>query len=182
MNPDDLVLLTGRSHQRVTDAAREVAALPETRTRVEDRVLDVTDTDAIARIADDLRAWDGGVDVVISNAVVRMLPEESQAERADEFIDVSNTATHAILRSFGPGLRPGCRLLVVASSLGTLGHLDRRLHHLFGGAQQRLCRRRDDATRGQRCHRTGHPGRRSLPARRGSTHPREGAARLPLLR
>jgi len=44
---------------------------------------------------------------------------------------VSNTATHAVLRSFGPVLRPGGRLLVVASSLGTLGHLDPRLHHLF---------------------------------------------------
>ncbi|WP_371599714.1 SDR family NAD(P)-dependent oxidoreductase [Streptomyces sp. NBC_00564] len=134
MNPDDLVLLTGRSHQRVTDAAREVTQLPGTRARVEGRVLDVTDTEAIARLAEDLQARHGGVDVVLSNAIARVLPEESQAERADEFIDVSNTATHAILRSFGPALRPGGRLLVVASSLGTLGHLDPRLHHLFDGA------------------------------------------------
>ncbi|MEU0603315.1 SDR family NAD(P)-dependent oxidoreductase [Streptomyces sp. NPDC006393] len=134
MNPDDLVLLTGRSHQRVHDAAREVAALPGTRARVEGRVLDVTDTDALSSLAEDLWARHGGVDVVISNAVARLLPEESQAERADEFIDVSNTATHAILRSIGPMLRPGGRLLVVASSLGTLGHLDPRLHHLFDGA------------------------------------------------
>lgn len=134
MNPDDLVLLTGRSHQRVADAARETTLLPGTRARVEGRVLDVTDTDAIARLAEDLRARHGGIDVVISNAVTRLLPEESQAERADEFIDVSNTATHAVLRSFGPVLRPGGRLLVVASSLGTLGHLDPRLHHLFDGA------------------------------------------------
>lgn len=134
MSPDDLVLLTGRSHQRVTDAAREVTQLPGTRARVEGRVLDVTDTEAIARLAEDLQARHGGVDVVISNAIARVLPEESQAERADEFIDVSNTATHAILRSFGPALRPGGRLLVVASSLGTLGHLDPRLHHLFDGA------------------------------------------------
>ncbi|WP_406175230.1 SDR family NAD(P)-dependent oxidoreductase [Streptomyces sp. NBC_00996] len=134
MNPDDLVLLTGRSHQRVTDAAREVTQLPGTRARVEGRVLDVTDTDAIAHLAEDLRARYGGVDVVISNAIARLLPEESQAERADEFIDVSNTAAHAVLRSFGPALRPGGRLLVVASSLGTLGHLNPRLHHLFDGA------------------------------------------------
>ncbi|MHC3473148.1 SDR family NAD(P)-dependent oxidoreductase [Streptomyces sp. 7R007] len=134
MDPDDLVLLTGRDHRRVTDAAHEVGRLPGTRARVEGRVLDVTDTDAIARLADDLTARHGGVDVVISNAVARVLPQESQAERADEFIDVSNTATHAVLRSFGPVLRPGGRLLVVASSLGTLGHLDPRLHHLFDGA------------------------------------------------
>ncbi|MFJ1601893.1 SDR family NAD(P)-dependent oxidoreductase [Streptomyces sp. NPDC088253] len=134
MGPDDLVLLTGRSHQRVSDAAREVAQLPGTRSHVQGRVLDVTDTDAVARLADELRARHGGVDVVLSNAIARLLPEESQAERADEFIDVSNTATHAILRSFGPVLRPGGRLIVVASSLGTLGHLNPRLQHLFDGA------------------------------------------------
>ncbi|MFJ6080010.1 SDR family NAD(P)-dependent oxidoreductase [Streptomyces sp. NPDC092369] len=134
MRLDDLVLLTGRSQERVSEAAREVAALPDTRSHVEGRVLDVTDTDAIAALADDLRARYGGVDVVISNAVARLLPEDSQSARADEFIDVSNTATHAILRSFAPVLRPGGRLLVVASSLGTLGHLDPRLHHLFDGA------------------------------------------------
>ncbi|MFE4624337.1 SDR family NAD(P)-dependent oxidoreductase [Streptomyces mirabilis] len=134
MDPEDLVLLTGRSHQRVSDAAREVAQLPGTRSHVRGQVLDVTDTDDIARLADELRARHGGVDVVLSNAIARLLPEESQAERADEFIDVSNTATHAILRSFGPVLRPGGRLIVVASSLGTLGHLEPRLHHLFEGA------------------------------------------------
>ncbi|WP_053846351.1 SDR family oxidoreductase [Streptomyces sp. NRRL B-24085] len=134
MSPDDLVLLTGRSHRRVAETAEEVVRLPGTRARVEGRVLDVTDTGAIAGLAEELRARHGGVDVVISNAVARVLPDESQAERADEFIDVSNTATHAVLRSFGPVLRPGGRLLVVASSLGTLGHLDPRLRHLFDGA------------------------------------------------
>ncbi|MBK3573454.1 SDR family NAD(P)-dependent oxidoreductase [Streptomyces sp. MBT65] len=134
MGPDDTVLLTGRDERRVSDAAREVASLPGTRGRVEGRVLDVTDTDAIAHLADELRRRYGGVDVVISNAVTRMLPGESQSERADEFIDVSNTATHAMLRSLGPYLRPGGRFLVVASSLGTLGHLDPALHDLFDGA------------------------------------------------
>lgn len=134
MGPDDTVLLTGRDERRVSDAAREVASLPGTRGRVEGRVLDVTDTDAITHLADELRQRYGGVDIVISNAVTRMLPGESQSERADEFIDVSNTATHAMLRSFGPVLRPGGRFLVVASSLGTLGHLDPALHDLFDGA------------------------------------------------
>ncbi|TRO56348.1 SDR family NAD(P)-dependent oxidoreductase, partial [Streptomyces sp. IB201691-2A2] len=95
MDPQDLVLLTGRSQERVADAARDVAQLSATRARVEGRVLDVTDSEAIARLAEDLRVRHGGVDVVISNAVARLLPEESQSERADEFIDVSNTATHA---------------------------------------------------------------------------------------
>ncbi|MEU6370266.1 SDR family NAD(P)-dependent oxidoreductase [Streptomyces sp. NPDC046931] len=133
MGPDDLVLLTGRSRQRVDDATRQVAHLPGTRSHVQGQVLDVTDTGAIAHLADELHQRYGGVDVVISNAVARVLPGESQAARADEFIDVSNTATHTILRAFGPVLRPRGRLLVVASSLGTLGHLDPRLHHLFDG-------------------------------------------------
>lgn len=134
MDQDDLVLLTGRNRQRVTDAAQEVAQAPSTRARVEGEVLDVTDAAAVSRLAEDLRARHGGVDVVVSNAVARLLPGESQAERADEFIDVSNSATHAVLRAFGPVLRPGGRLLVVASSLGTLGHLAPRLHRLFDGA------------------------------------------------
>ncbi|MFF3066668.1 SDR family NAD(P)-dependent oxidoreductase [Kitasatospora sp. NPDC057936] len=134
LTTDDLVLLTGRDEGRVTEAAREVARRPDSRARVHGRVLDVTDTEAIGRLADDLHGRHGGVDIVISNAVARLLPGESQAERADEFIDVSNSATHAVLRSFGPVLRPGGRLLVVASSLGTLGHLDPRLRHLFDGA------------------------------------------------
>ncbi|MEU6026112.1 SDR family NAD(P)-dependent oxidoreductase [Streptomyces tauricus] len=133
MGPDDMVLLTGRSHRRVSEAAREVARAAGTRSRVEGRVLDVCDREAIARLAGELRTRHGGVDIVLSNAIARLLPEDSQAERADEFIDVSNTATHAILRAFGPVLRPGGRLLVVASTLGTLGHLDPRLHHLFDG-------------------------------------------------
>ncbi|MFJ4482812.1 SDR family NAD(P)-dependent oxidoreductase [Streptomyces longwoodensis] len=133
MTPADLVLLTGRDPERVGLAAEEVDRLPGTRARVEGRVLDVTDTAAIARLAAALEERHGGVDVVLSNAVARVLPDESQAERADEFIDVSNTATHAVLRAFGPVLRPGGRLLVVASGLGTLGHLDPRLHPLFDG-------------------------------------------------
>lgn len=134
LGPADVVLLTGRDPRRVAEAADEVSRLPGTRGRVVGRVLDVTDTDAVGRLAGELRDEYGGVDVVISNAVARVLPDESQAARADEFIDVSNTATHAVLRSFGPVLRPGGRLLVVASSLGTLGHLDPRLHPLFDGA------------------------------------------------
>lgn len=134
MGPADLVLLTGRDRERVMAAADEVAGLADSRARVEGRVLDVTDTDAVGRLADDVTRQYGGIDVVLSNAVTRLLPQDSQSGRADEFIDVSNTATHAVLRAFGPVLRPGGRLIVVASSLGTLGHLDPRLHHLFDGA------------------------------------------------
>lgn len=126
LDPDDLVLLTGRNAQRVADATASVSGA---RARVEGRVLDVSDTEAIARLANEL----GGVDVVFSNAIAPLTPDQSQTEQADEFINVANRATHAMLRSFGAVLRPGGRMIVVASSLGTLDQLDPQLHPLFDG-------------------------------------------------
>ncbi|MFI1397426.1 SDR family NAD(P)-dependent oxidoreductase [Streptomyces sp. NPDC020681] len=134
MGPDDLVLLTGRNARRVMGAAARTAQAPGTRSRVEGRVLDVADADAVAALARELAQRHGGVDIVISNAVARLSPDLPQSEQADEAIDVSNVATHSVLRSFGPVLNPGGRLIVVASTLGTLGHLDPRLHPLFDGA------------------------------------------------
>jgi carbonyl reductase 1 len=123
---EDLVLLTGRDSQRVADAVSSIHGTA----RVEGRVLDVSDPTAIASLADSL----GAVDVFISNATMRLTRDRSQVEQADEFIAVANGATHAVLRSFAPIMRPGGRLIIVASSLGTLGRLDARLHPLFEGA------------------------------------------------
>ncbi|MFD5073681.1 SDR family NAD(P)-dependent oxidoreductase [Streptomyces sp. NPDC058371] len=134
LGPDDLVLLTGRNAQRVSDAADPVREDPATRSRVEGRVLDVTDADAVARLAAELGDRYGGVDLVVSNACAPLTPDRPQSEQADAFIDVANRGAHAVLRSFGPVLRPGGRLIVVASSLGTLGHLEPPLHQLFDGA------------------------------------------------
>ncbi|QFZ19540.1 SDR family NAD(P)-dependent oxidoreductase [Saccharothrix syringae] len=125
LDPDDLVLLTGRDAGRV----REAVARVDGKARVEGRVLDVSAPGAIAALAREL----GEVDVVVSNAAVPLRREESQAAQVDGFVAVGNGATHAVLREFGPRLRPGGRLLVVASGLGTLGHLDPRLHPLFDG-------------------------------------------------
>jgi carbonyl reductase 1 len=133
MNPEDLVLLTGRNAQRVADAAAAVTTRPGTRSRVTGRVLNVADAGAVTGLAAELADRHGGVDIVISNAIAPLTPDRPQSEQADEFIDVANGGTHAVLRSFGPVLRRGGRLIVVASSLGTLGHLDPRLHPLFDG-------------------------------------------------
>ncbi|HET6709652.1 SDR family NAD(P)-dependent oxidoreductase [Amycolatopsis sp.] len=123
--PEDLVLLTGRDAGRVAAAAAAVAADPATRSRVEGRVLDVSDAAAVARFAEP-------VDIVLSNAIAPLDPD-CQAEQADVFLDVANGGTHAVLRSFGPVLRPGGRLLVVASTLGTLGNLPEPLRPRFDG-------------------------------------------------
>jgi NAD(P)-dependent dehydrogenase (short-subunit alcohol dehydrogenase family) len=129
LNPEDLVLLTGRNPERVAEAVQRIDGVA----KVEGRVLDVTDADAIAILAKQLQDEYGGVDLVVSNAIGPLTPDRPQAEQADEFIAVANGGTHAVLRSFAPVLRPGGRLIVVASSLGTLDHLDAQLHPLFDG-------------------------------------------------
>jgi carbonyl reductase 1 len=127
--PEDVVLLTGRDAGRVAAAATRVADDPATRSRVESHVLDVSDADAITRFGNRL----GAVDIVLSNAIGPLQPDRPQAEQADVFLDVANGGTHAVLRSFGPILRPGGRLIIVASSLGTLGHLPETLRPRFDG-------------------------------------------------
>jgi carbonyl reductase 1 len=133
LGPGDLVVLSGRDPGRVARAAAGVAGAAATRSRVEGRVLDVGDPDAVARLAAELAERHGGVDVVLSNAAARIVPERPPQEQIDEFVAVGNGGAHAVLRSFGPVLRPGGRLIVVASSLGTLDRLDPRLHPRLDG-------------------------------------------------
>ncbi len=131
MDPQDLVLLTGRDPDRVRAAA---AAAPAAGARVEGRVLDVRDGDAIAALAAEL----GEVDIVFSNATARMTPDDDPADRVDEVAETSNLATTRMLRAFAPRLRPGGRLLVVASALGTLDKLDERARPRFADAATSL--------------------------------------------
>ena len=118
MAPQDRVLLTGRDPDRVHAAAAAVAAGPAT-ARVEGRVLDVRDGDAIAALAAEL----GEVDVVVSNAAARMTPAADPAGEVDAVAETNNLATSRMLRAFAPRLRPGGRLIIVASALGTLDGL-----------------------------------------------------------
>jgi carbonyl reductase 1 len=130
MNPEDRVLLTGRDPERVRAAAVEVAASAVA--RVEGRVLDVCDGSAIASLADEL----GAVDIVFSNATARMSPDADPADEVDAVAQTSNLATTAVLRAFAPRLRPGGRLVVVASALGTLDKLDERVRGRFAAAAE----------------------------------------------
>jgi NAD(P)-dependent dehydrogenase (short-subunit alcohol dehydrogenase family) len=129
LGPDDLVLLTGRNPDRVAAAAASIHGTA----KVEGRVLDVSDAAAVEKLAAELAEQYGGVDIVISNAIAGLTPDRPQAEQADEFIAVANGGTDAVLRAFGPVLRPGGRLIVVASALGTLDHLDPQVQPLFDG-------------------------------------------------
>ena len=132
MDAADLVLLTGRDPDRVAAA---VAGLGATTARVEGATLDVTDTAAVAGLADRLAREHGGVDVVISNASTRQTPEQDPAAQVDAMVETNNRGAIRVLRSFGPVLRPGGRLIVVASSFGTLGHLDPRVRPPFDDAR-----------------------------------------------
>jgi len=131
MGAEDLVLLTGRDPGRVAAAVDRIAGATA---RVEGRVVDVTDGDAVQDLADDLREQRGGIDIVFSNAGARMTPDRSTESQVDAVVDTYNLGTIRMLRAFAPILRPRGRFLVVASTFGTLGHLDPRLRPLFDEA------------------------------------------------
>ena len=154
MAPQDRVLLTGRDPDRVHAAAAAVAGGPAT-ARVEGRVLDVRDGDAIAALAAEL----GEVDIVFSNAAARMTPEADPADEVDAVAETNNLATTRMLRAFAPRLRPGGRLIVVASALGTLDKLDDRGRRPFRRGRRRGPRRR------RRPRRRLAPGRPRRPRR-----------------
>ena len=127
LRPADRVLLTGRDPERVRAAA---AALPTTGARVEGRVLDVRDPEAITALAAEL----GEVDIVFSNATSRMSPDADPAAEVDAVAETNNLATSRVLREFAPRMRPGGRLIIVASALGTLDKLDERVRARFAAA------------------------------------------------
>ena len=131
MAPADRVLLTGRNRERVMAAAAELAA-GSAIARVEGRVLDVRDGDAIAALAAEL----GGVDIVFSNATSRMSPQADPVDEVDAVAETNNLAATRILRAFAPRLRPGGRLIIVASALGTLDKLDDRIAGRFAQAAE----------------------------------------------
>jgi carbonyl reductase 1 len=132
MAQGDLVLLTGRSQDRVDAAVADIAR-SSTSARVEGRVLDVRDRDAIAALAAEL----GEVDIVFSNATARMSPDADPADEVDAVAETSNLATTSVLREFAPRLRPGGRLIVVASALGTLDKLSMQVRARFADAATR---------------------------------------------
>jgi carbonyl reductase 1 len=131
MSPDDRVLLTGRDPRRVQAAADAVAAGTAIAS-VEGRVLNVRDPAAISALAADL----GEVDIVFSNAGARMSPDADPIDEIDAVAETSNLATTHMLRAFAPRLRPGGRLMIVASALGTLDKLDDRVAGRFARAAE----------------------------------------------
>ncbi|MGY1895184.1 SDR family NAD(P)-dependent oxidoreductase [Nocardia gipuzkoensis] len=128
MSPGDIVYLTGRDLDRVRAAASRVDAPTA---EVRPAVLDVSDSESITALAAELRDRHDGVDIVFSNAAARLTPETPWAELIGPFVDTNNLGTTRMLRAIAPILRPGGRLLVVASDFGTLRSLPGHLHDRF---------------------------------------------------
>ncbi len=128
MGEQDAVYLTGRDPVRIASAA---AGLPTGRATVRTEMLDVASSESVAGVAQSIAERYGGVDVVFSNAYSRVLPDDDPVAVIDGYVNANNLGTTRVLRAFGPLLRPGGRLLVVASTMGTLHYLAPVLHDRF---------------------------------------------------
>ena len=120
--------LTGRDRQRVEDAA---AALARDGLHVVPQVCDVRDDEAVQGLARWIADRHGGVDFVDSNATAAISPGVPYAEQVDDLINTNNLGATRMIRSFGPLLRPGGRLVITASDFGTLASLPAHLHPRF---------------------------------------------------
>lgn len=128
LEPTDTVYLTGRDIDRITAAAE---AVPGGGAKVRGELLDVADPTAAARLGQQIKERHGGVDVVFGNAVMRVGPDDNPREFIDNYTQVNNFGTTRLLNAFAPLLNDNGRLLVVASSLGTLHYLAPVLHNRF---------------------------------------------------
>jgi NAD(P)-dependent dehydrogenase (short-subunit alcohol dehydrogenase family) len=128
LEPTDTVYLTGRDPARITAAVQAVRT-PGAEVRGE--LLDVADPAAADRLARQIEQRHGGIDIVFGNAVMRIGPDDDPREIIDTYTQVNNFGTTRLLKAFAPLLNDHGRLLVVASSLGTLHHLAPVLHRRF---------------------------------------------------
>ncbi|CAE7252706.1 Cbr3, partial [Symbiodinium natans] len=99
--------------------------------RPELALVDVADPESVRKCAEMIKERHGGADLVIHNAAARMTPEKTPAEYVRDFVTTNNLGTTEMLRTFLPVMRPGGRLLVIASSFGTLTKLPESLHPKF---------------------------------------------------
>ncbi len=133
LNAADTVYLTGRDRGRVADAHASLA--PGNGARVRTEWLDVAREESVEELAAKLLERHGSLDIVISNAYSRVLPDDRPAEVIDRYVETNNFGTTRVLRSFMPVLADRGTMLVVASTLGTLYHLAPVLHGRFDGLE-----------------------------------------------
>jgi len=97
--------------------------------------LDVSDPAGVERFAAMVKVEHGGIDIVISNAVRRLVRETPFAEQVRPFVETSNIATTRLIEQLGPMLRDGGRFLIVASAFGRLRYLPEPLREPFREAR-----------------------------------------------
>lgn len=128
LEPTDTVYLTGRDLNRVTTA---VQSMPGGGAKIRGELLDVADPNAASLVAQQIQERHGGIDIVFGNAVMRVGPDDDPRDVVDHYTQVNNFGTTRLLKAFAPLVHDNGRLLVVASSLGTLHHLAPVLHRRF---------------------------------------------------
>ena len=169
LGPDDVVYLTGRDAQRVTESAHRATA---GRAEVRGETLDVADRSAVERFARALGERHGGVDIVFSNHYARVQPDDDPAKVIDGYVAANNLGTTHLLRILAPLLRDRARLLVVASRAGSLRALAPALHGHFekvdslDDVDRAICAWRD-AVRDGRAAGQAWPGWINIPSKIG---------------
>ena len=128
LQSDDIVYLTGRDASRIADAQ---ASLRPGRAQVQVELLDVSREEAVGETAARLVDRHGSLDIVISNAYSRVLPQDRPEHVIEAYTETNNLGTTRVLRAFAPTLGDGGTLLVVASTLGMLHYLAPVLHERF---------------------------------------------------
>jgi carbonyl reductase 1 len=122
------VYLSGRDRQRVEEAA---AALSRQGLHVIPEVCDVRDDEEVQGLARRMADRHGGLDFVDSNAAAGICPGVPYAGQVGDLINTNNLGTTRMIRSFGPLLRRGGRLVVTASAFGTIAGLPAHLRPRF---------------------------------------------------
>jgi carbonyl reductase 1 len=128
LESDDIVYLTGRDASRIAAAQ---AGLERCRAQVRVELLDVSRDEDVSETAARLGERHGSLDIVISNAYSRVLPQDRPDQVICSYTETNNLGTTRVLRAFAPTLSDGGTLLVVASTLGTLHYLAPVLHERF---------------------------------------------------
>jgi NAD(P)-dependent dehydrogenase (short-subunit alcohol dehydrogenase family) len=132
LGSEDTVYLTGRDAARIAAAQ---AGLAPGGARVRAELLDVSREEAVAATASRLLDRHGSLDIVVSNAYSRVLPDDRPDHVIRSYTETNNLGTTRVLRAFAPALADGGTLLVVASTLGTLHYLAPVLHERFDELQ-----------------------------------------------
>ncbi|HEV2929789.1 MAG TPA: SDR family NAD(P)-dependent oxidoreductase, partial [Propionibacteriaceae bacterium] len=120
------VLLASRNPERGRAAYQRIlAAAPMA--RVEVVTLDLADLDTVHRVADQVLASDGGLDVLVNNAGVMGIPDRRTTAQGFELQFGTNHLGHFSLTGrLLPALlaRPASRVVTVSSAMHRLGRLE----------------------------------------------------------